>query len=103
LPESPANSVQIGTERVLEGFFVGEAYWKNAWASILRLGQMIRRGNLFDHHLTVNRFSRQKGDEKISLVYLRLNTLSPADAYRDDLVNENVVVLAQCLADRLGD
>jgi hypothetical protein len=51
----------------------------------------------------VNRFSRQEGDEKISLVYLRLNTLSPADAYMDDLVNENVVVLAQCLEDRPGN
>jgi hypothetical protein len=60
-------------------------------------------GNLRDYHLAAYRVSRQEGNEDIGLAYLRLNTLSPAYAHRDNLVNENVVLLAQCLEDLPGD
>jgi hypothetical protein len=60
-------------------------------------------GNLRDYHLAANRISRQEGNEDIGLAYLCLNTLSPADAYRDDLINKNVVLLAQCREDLPGN
>jgi hypothetical protein len=103
IPDRPVDRVQVGAQRVLKRLAVVQTDWEDGWAPALLLCQFVRLFDLTFDHLTVDRLSREEGDQEIGLANLSVDTLGPGRSYRHDLVDEDVVLLAQGLADRQRD